>query len=241
MADDSDWLATAGKIALGVGAGALMTAGGVFLAKSGAIQSAAARMKRNADRRLVRPPCAGTPILVSLAHGGAEHSGVYLGESRVAELSGDGRLQTVSLTDFLNGRERGWDNFRAGTRIFAACDGEGGMPVGSTVVSEAANRLIEHVGRVRYNLFSNNCHMFTASCILGTLLKGMSVVDWFKRGTFSIDRLEEIISNTLNGGRPIAWLGVEGPTMQFDYALTDEKAMRLVTQGMQTANNERKL
>ena len=49
MGDGSDWLEMAGKIALGVGAGALAAAG-VLVAKSGAVQSAEARKRRNSER-----------------------------------------------------------------------------------------------------------------------------------------------------------------------------------------------
>jgi len=84
--DRSDWIDIAGKIALGVGGAALATAG-VLAAKSGAFQSVGARRRRNADERLIEAPRAGTPLLVSLA-GMAEHSGVFLGRSRVVELNG---------------------------------------------------------------------------------------------------------------------------------------------------------
>lgn len=232
MSDDSDWLDVAGKIAMGVGVGAL-TVAGTLVAKSGAVQSAVARWRRNADKRMVDAPEAGTPLLVSLARGGAEHSGVYLGDGSVAELSGDGRLQEVSLSEFLNGQDVGAaDNFRSGTRIFAACDDATAKPLSVLQVAEAARRLIRHIGRVDYNLFGNNCHMFTASCVFGTLLEKLSAVDWLKDGTFSIERLEETIRHRMNHGLQIAWLGVRGPTPQFNYALTAEKTARLRDEGL---------
>lgn len=123
MSDNSDWLEVAGKIAMGVGVGAL-TVAGALVAKSGAVQSAVARWRRNADKRMVDAPEAGTPLLVSLAR------------------------------------------------------------------------------------------------------------DWLKDGTFSIERLEETIRHRMNHGMQIAWLGVRGPTPQFNYALTAEKTARLRDEGL---------
>lgn len=81
--DSSDWLDVAGKVALGVG-GAALAAAGVLAVKSGALQSAKAKLVRNSDNRLIDAPRAGVPLLVSLA-GMVEHSGIFLGRSRVAE------------------------------------------------------------------------------------------------------------------------------------------------------------
>ena len=65
---DTDWLELASKVALGIGAGALATAGAVVVAKSGVVQSAVARWRRKLDEeRQIDPPPAGTPLLVSLA------------------------------------------------------------------------------------------------------------------------------------------------------------------------------
>lgn len=229
MSDKYDWLDVAGKVALGVG-GAALTAAGVLVAKSGVFQSAEARKQRNADDRLIDAPRAGTPILVSLA-GMAEHSGVFLGQSRVAELNGDGRLMDVSLSEFINGQPDDKTNMRWGTRIFAACDEESGQPLSSLAVARSAHRLMAGIERVRYNLFGNNCHLFTASCIKGELLDRLSFSEWIKDGTFSIDRLQNVISELMNGGRPVAWLGVKKTAPFFRYALTPEKVDRLRKEG----------
>lgn len=227
--DRSDWLDVAGKIALGVG-GTALAAAGALAAKSGAFQSAEARRRRNEDGRLIDAPHAGTPLLVSL-DGVAEHSGVFLGRSRVAELNGDGWLMDVSLSEFVNGQADDKTNLRFGTRIFAACDASSGRPLTSLGIAHAARALIDKIGRVRYNLFSNNCHLFTASCIRGKMEDGLSFGDWIKNGTFSIDRLEAVISTVLNCGNPIAWLGVRESSRHFHYALTEDKVSRLRREG----------
>jgi len=229
---DTDWLDVAGKIALGVGVGALATAGAVAIAKSGVVQSAVAGLRRKLDgNRLIDAPPAGTPLLVSLARGGAEHSGVFLGRNRVAELRGDGDLCNVSLSDFINGFDGDSVNMRSGTRIFAACDDETGRPLASRTAVEAARHFIENVRKVSYNLFCNNCHMFTASCVQGCLNHEQSFWDWMKNGTFTIDRLDEVVSTTMNGGRDIAWIGVKRSARSFAYNLTGDKIDRLKKEG----------
>jgi hypothetical protein len=230
MPDSSDWLETAGKIAAGIGAGALAAAGALALAKSGALQSAAARRRRNGDDRLIDAPRAGVPLLVSLA-GIAEHSGIFLGRSRVAELNGNGRLMNVSLSEFINGDVDDPSNMRWGTRIFAACDEASGRPLESVKIAHAARGLVEKIKQVKYNLFNNNCHLFSASCICGEMIDGKSWGEWLRKGTFSIDRLEAVISEFMNGGRPIAWLGVRSPSPFFKYALADDKIERLHREG----------
>ena len=229
---DTDWLDVAGKIALGVGVGALATAGAVAIAKSGVVQSAVAGLRRKLDgNRLIDAPPPGTPLLVSLARGGAEHSGVFLGRSRVAELRGDGNICNASLSDFINGDADDPMNVRSGTRIFAACDDKTGIPLSSANVVAAARRFIKNVKKVSYNLFCNNCHVFTASCVEGNMEREQSFLDWVRDGTFSIDRLDEIISKVMNSGRNIAWIGVRGSTRGFIYNLNEEKIDRLESEG----------
>lgn len=229
---DADWLELAGKVALGIGVGALTTAGVVAVAKSGVVQSAVARWRRSLDeKRQINAPPAGTPLLVSLARGGAEHSGIFLGRSRVAELRGNGDLCDVSLSDFVNGFDGDVVNMRSGTRIFAACDDETGLPLASRKIVDAARHFIENVKKVSYSLFRNNCHMFTASCVQGWLNHEQSFWDWIKNGTFTIDRLDDVVSNSMNAGRGIAWIGVRRSVGSFAYTLTDDKIDRLKKEG----------
>ena len=225
---DTDWLDVAGKIALGAGVGALAAAGAIAIAKSGVVQSTVARLRRNRDgNRLIDAPPPGTPLLVSLARGGAEHSGIFLGRSRVAELCGNGALRNVSLSNFINGDVDDLMNIRSGTRVFAACDDVTARPLSSYEAISAARSFIRNVKKVSYSLFCNNCHMFTASCVLGRMSKEKSLGDWIKDGTFTIDRLDKVVSDVLNGGRGIAWIGVHSPTTGFNYSLTEEKVVRL--------------
>ena len=203
-----------------------------LLGKTGLFQSLGANIRRKFDKRILSaPPPIGTPILVSLSRGVAEHSGIYLGNSSVAELSGDGKLQEVSLTEFVNGQKDTWNNFRSGTCIFAACDDETGMPLGLEDAMISARNLISNVDKVSYHLFGNNCHMFTASCILDRLMPKMTKREWLENGTFTIEDLNEIISRIMNLNKPIAWLRVRGSVKgSFEYDLPEDKLRRLTKQ-----------
>ena len=93
-------------------------------------ESFASRTRRNAGtKHLIAPPPPGTPLLVSLALA-LEHTGVYLGDNKVAELQDDGFVKTVSLMDFINGDTAPFP-LRNGTRIFAACDARSRKPLGT--------------------------------------------------------------------------------------------------------------
>ena len=58
----------------------------------------------------------------------------------------------------------------------------------------AARELVDKIRRVKYNVFTNNCHLFSASCIRGDFAEGKSLDEWLRNGMFSIDRLESVIS-----------------------------------------------
>ena len=217
-----------------------ISAAAVLFGKTGVVDCAMSRMRRERTiAREVSDPPPGTPLLVSLGFGSdekfgigiAEHSGIYLGGNRVAELNGNGRILSVSLSEFVNGIDDGSVNTRNGTCIFAACDettdeirfhGQAALNARSFVDNEVA---------LDYNVFGNNCHMFTASCLLGGLIQKLSKADWFERGTFSIIDLEFVIEHVLNSGRRIGWRRIRNHTSGFDYMLTPEKRIRLYKEG----------
>lgn len=174
---------------------------------------------------LRREPPAGTPLKCALAGGmvaDLAHSGVYLGGGTVAELDGDGRVQAVALSEFLNGAAgaRDWAALRSGFRIYAACDRGSGRPVGGADVAERARRATAGTSLApatrRYQWLRNNCHRFTAECVDGNWDAG-------KGGTWRIGRLEEVVSRCLNGGRDITWRPVDFTTPGFTYSPTPGK------------------
>ena len=177
--------------------------------------------------RLRSAPPPGTPLKCALAGGFVEelsHSGIYLGDGRVAELRGDGRLVAVPLSDFLNGDAGALDVFalRTGFRIHAACDAAGGAPLASSAAAGTAwNLTVGKGGRLRvpYDLLSDNCHRFTAGCVRGSF-KGEEKGEWM------IGRLEGVIADTLNGGRPVIWRAVHPDTPGFRYAATPGKHLQ---------------
>lgn len=153
------------------------------------------------------------------------HSGVYLGGGRVAELRGDGALVAVSPSEFLNGVVGEWELavLRTGFRIYTACDAGSGTVVGSAETASRARALTEGRGgrlRVRYDLTLGNCHRFAAGCVAGRF--GGEATE----GRWTLGRLEEVVSRTLNGGRPLVWRAVWPETPGFRYAATTGKQLQ---------------
>jgi len=195
-------------------------------------ESSRSRARRNAQaHRLIAPPPAGTPLLVSLAFA-LEHTGIYLGGSKVAELHGDGRVRAVSLTQFINGDSDGTPPMRSGTRIFAACDARTRKPLASGLALETARGALESEdATVGYDYAFVNCHLFTAACARGVSPNSKRFRRLLGGGASSIGRLEALLSKALNGGDDIAWCAVRRDRESFRYRLTPEKKFRLAIEG----------
>ena len=155
----------------------------------------------------VPPPAPGTPLIVDL-FGVVEHSGIYLGDGHVAELFGDNLLSEVTLREFLEG-EKG-AHVRTGRRIFAACSRSSEKSLASPYAAENARAYIRRIRTVEYDLFRNNCHLFSISCISGNFQKGISLADGIRRGGISIGVLTHAISYFLNDGNDVIWKAVAG-------------------------------
>ena len=195
-------------------------------------ESAESRSRRNVlANRLIAPPPAGTPLLVSLALV-FEHTGIYLGDNRVAELNGDGQVKAVSLTRFVNGTADVFCPIRNGTRIFAACDVRSRRPPGAMRTLATARAALEE-GRCRpgYDFAQVNCHLFTAACVCGILPDERKFRKLLGGGIASIGRVEQLLARELNGGQPIAWCAVRRSKERFRYHLTAEKRCRLMLEG----------
>ena len=195
------------------------------------VESTSSRGRRNAQaHRLIAPPPAGTPLLVSLAFA-FEHTGVYLGGNHVAELNGDGHVKAVSLTRFVNGASEVWP-VRNGTRIFAACDERSRRPLASArALATAREAVKDGVLRTGYDLAQVNCHLFTAACVRGVLPGERRFRSALGGGIASIGRLEKLLSRALNGGHGICWRAVRRDKDDFHYSLTPEKRARLAVEG----------
>ena len=88
-----------------------------------------------------------------------EHSGVFLGDNKIAHLNGDGEYEVVSFKTFV---ERLWGINPTISIFISYKDGE---PVGDKEIYKRAKKKLNK--KTTYNLFSNNCHRFTAYCITG--------------------------------------------------------------------------
>ena len=111
-------------------------------------------------------PVRGSILKVDLVGGKAEHTGVYLGNDRIAEVTevnGRAKVQVVSPEAFLSGEGL----LRTGAYIYVASAKDGGRyrPVASESIARRAEQAVG--GRGKYNLYGNNCHMFTRYCITG--------------------------------------------------------------------------
>ena len=205
--------------------------GNIFEAVGDALAgSLASRTRRNAgEKRLIAPPPPGTPLLVSLALV-LEHTGIYLGDNKVAELQDDGFVKTVSLTDFINGDTAPFP-LRNGTRIFAACDARSRKPLGAAAVAKMARRLSDEAYYAGYDLIQSNCHLFVAACAAGMKPDDEAFEKLVGKGITSIGLLERILGRRLNGGHRIEWCPVARNRERFHYKLTAEKVARLRLEG----------
>ncbi len=110
-------------------------------------------------------PRRGSILKVDLIGGQASHTGVYLGNDRIAEVTEvDGRavVRIVGLHDFISGSA-----MRSGIYIYVAASEEDGnyKALASELIAYRAERAVGERGR--YRLASNNCHNFTRYCITG--------------------------------------------------------------------------
>ncbi len=93
------------------------------------------------------------------------HTGIYLGNDKIAEVSpvnGRARVRIVDPDEFLSGDSDSLN--RIGAFIYVATDGDEAL--GSEEIAQRAKRSARR-SRGEYRLLSNNCHMFTRYCITG--------------------------------------------------------------------------
>lgn len=87
-----------------------------------------------------------------------EHSGIYLGGNRIAQLNGKGNIEVVSPSSFT-------DNITTIDRDIFIPVKTDGTPISLYTAAENAKKMI---GNKRdYNLILDNCHQFCSGCITG--------------------------------------------------------------------------
>lgn len=102
-------------------------------------------------------PKIGSVVYCEMAFGLAEHSGIYVGNGKIVELSGDGVIRQVSGYDFMDSK--------VPTARSIYVSSQNGKAIGSEKVAE---RALNMLGRQReYNLILDNCHQFSAGCLTG--------------------------------------------------------------------------
>lgn len=95
------------------------------------------------------------------------HTGIYLGNDRIAEITNDegkARVQVVDPYDFLYGK--GTNFVRTGINVYVATDGCGNA-LGSPEIAGRACSLARCWCHGEYDLVDNNCHTFTVRCVTG--------------------------------------------------------------------------
>ena len=133
-------------------------------------------------------PVPGSIVYCDLGVGNAEHSGIYIGGGRIVELSGSGRIVKVSPRQFT-------DNITTIDKtIYVSAVGDGCHAIGSQMVAHRAETMI---GKERnYNLIMDNCHQFTAGCIL----------DDFDNSNNFLWMLKDVVQKDMNQGNAMQWL-----------------------------------
>lgn len=132
----------------------------------------------NVIRDKVSSPVVGSVVYCDLGMGYAEHTGIYVGRNRIVHLDGDGVIESVGPTKFM---ER-LGGFNTAISIYVSCrDGE---PVGSRAVAKRARSMVG--SRRAYNLILDNCHQFTAGCLTGKFENGCNFLTFLKTEVESV-------------------------------------------------------
>ncbi len=87
-----------------------------------------------------------------------EHTGIYVGNNKIIHLDGSGKIERVSPKQFVS-RLNGYNPT---STIYVSCNNF--EAVGSNIVAQKA--ILQLNTQRKYNLLFNNCHRFTASCLI---------------------------------------------------------------------------
>lgn len=110
-------------------------------------------------RGKVESPVPGSVVFCNIFGGNAEHSGIYVGNNQIVQLSGNGNIEKVTPEQFVARKGNNLPYYD----IYVSCRNR--KAVGS---NDAVQRAMELVGKRRnYNLILDNCHQFTAGCLTG--------------------------------------------------------------------------
>jgi len=114
---------------------------------------------------------------------GFEHSGIYVGNGQIVELTRNGQIRKTDAPGFIEGTNA--------IQIYVSCDGEQAISSRST-----ATRALEMANKSRsYNPVLDNCHQFTTGCITGDFENSINFF-WM---------LETEVEKHLNHSNDITW------------------------------------
>jgi len=82
-----------------------------------------------------------------------DHTGIYVGDDTIVELSGSGLVKAISTQRFLKER--------SGKQIYIACDSLSNPLVDENAAIKAAEQVYQYY---EYNMMDNNCHRFIWRC-----------------------------------------------------------------------------
>lgn len=103
-------------------------------------------------------PAIGSVVYCEMAFGLAEHSGIYVGNGDIVELSSSGEIQKVNMREFMN-------TGVIGTAMSVYVSSRDGRAIGNEKVAERAlSKVRTHR---KYNFILDNCHQFCSGCLTG--------------------------------------------------------------------------
>lgn len=88
-----------------------------------------------------------------------EHSGIYVGNGKIAHLDGSGKIEIVTARQFL----KRLGGLNPASSIYVSCNEE--TAVGSSRIGHLARAMAG--GERSYNVILDNCHQFASGCITG--------------------------------------------------------------------------
>jgi hypothetical protein len=128
---------------------------------------------KSKNTKYAKEPAYGSVVYCQL--GPVEHSGIYVGNHKIVQLNGQGRIEKVSLSGFT-------DHITTiDSAIYFPCDNEYGHALG---LGLAGSMAIDMIGKRRnYNLILDNCHQFSSGCLTGDFENADNFL-WTLKDTF---------------------------------------------------------
>lgn len=142
------------------------------------------KLRNRKMKRLNLEPSFGSVIYTELGFGLMEHSGIYVSDGEIIDLSGTGNIRKVSFQEFTGHLTT------VNHEIYVPCYDD----LDSTIsFPEAGQRALEIEGNFRnYNLILDNCHQFSAGCLTGDFENSNNFL-WMLKDTAKRELGEDIV------------------------------------------------